>query len=355
MSDSSIVNFASEPVSLRGPNPHAIELPFVSVIMPVRNEATSIERSVLSVLDQDYAPNAMELIVADGMSTDGTRAILEALSARDHRLRLISNPGLIMAKGFNEGFRESRGEIVLMMGGHAEMSPSYVSKCVEVLRNGVADCVGGVLATIPKDDRSEAIAIALRSRFGVGNASFRVGTDQPKFVDTVAFGAYRRDILERAGLLDEELIRNQDDELNYRLRKMGARILLAPEIHCRYYSRSSLRKLWRQYFLYGFWKVRVLQKHPRQMQLRQFAPVIFVLGLAIPGMGAFLSAKFAAAFTLICATYFALNFGASFYGALLARKKHLFPPLSGAFAAVHFAYGTGFFFGMLRFWNRWGD
>jgi len=147
---------------------------------------------------------------------------------------------------------------------------------------GIADCVGGPINTVCESERAEAISLAMSSRFGVGGVAFRVGCRSRKYVDTVAFGAYTRDIIDRIGGLDEEFVRAQDDEFKTaRLRKLGGKILIAPEIRSRYTSRSSIGSLWQQYFQYGYWKVRVLQKHPRQMQFRHFVPAAFVGALLV--------------------------------------------------------------------------
>jgi succinoglycan biosynthesis protein ExoA len=171
-------------------------------------------------------------------------------------------------------------------------------------------------------------------------------------VDTVAFGAYTRRVIERTGRLDEEMVRNQDDEYNYRLRKLGGKILLSPSVRSRYYSRSTLRALWRQYFQYGFWKVRVLQKHPRQMQPRQFVPPLFVASCLI----SLLLAPFAKLglwlFAAALGPYLIANLG---WSIVTARKSNwrLLPLLFLTFATLHISYGLGFLLGISRFWNRW--
>lgn len=231
--------------------------------------------------------------------------------------------------------------------------PNYVSTCVQLLQQGLAECVGGRLETVGRDGSVDAIAAALTSRFGVGNAAFRMGSEQHSYVDTVAFGAYRRDVIMKAGMLDEEFVRNQDDEFNNRLRKGGARILLAPEIHCRYYSRSSLRVLWRQYFQYGLWKVRVLQQHPWQMRIRQFIPALFVSACAVSLVSWCLSSKTKSALIVLCGLYLTASLTASLIVARRARRWRIFFSLPAVFATLHFAYGIGFMSGLVRFWNRW--
>lgn len=327
------------------------ELPFVSVIMPVRNEAAFLDRSLSAVMAQDYPRNRFEVIIADGMSDDGTREKISRLG-RDRNVRLIDNPQRIVATGLNLALREARGDIIIRVDGHCEIAPDYLSGCVRWLEKGSAECVGGPLETIGETYVARVIATSMSSKFGVGDAAFRVGTNTEKFVDTVAFPAYRRETLRSLGDFDEELVRNQDDEYNYRLRESGGRILLSPEIHSRYYSRANLRGLARQYFQYGFWKVRVLQKHPRQMRPRQFVPAFFILGLILVTLvSAFVNRGWIAP-TVYLAVYLLANLIASLFAA--GRSQWSIVALAPiAFVTIHFAYGLGFLVGLVKFWSRW--
>ena len=332
----------------------AADLPFVSVLMPVRDEGAYIAQSVASVLAQDYPADRLEVIVADGMSRDGTRETVELLARQHPHLRMIDNPRGIVATGLNAGLRQARGEIVVRIDGHCEIAPDYVARCVDHLRAGRAEGVGGPVETVGETPVARAIALATSSWFGVGGSPFRTLKGETRLVDTVAFPAYTREILARAGPFDEELVRNQDDEYNSRLRKMGARVLLAADVHSRYHSRGTLASLWRQYFQYGYWKVRVMQKHPAQMRPRQFAPPLFVASLASLLLLAPFSSLAAHLLLLLAAAYLLSNLGASL---LLARRSgwHLLPFLPPALATLHLAYGAGFLAGLARFWRRWKD
>ncbi|HEX3187661.1 MAG TPA: sugar transferase [Pyrinomonadaceae bacterium] len=329
-------------------------LPFVSVVMPVRNEATFISRSLEAVLAQDYPSERMEVIVADGMSTDATREIVQSFQNRHPELKLISNPGQIVPTGLNLAIAQSQGEVIVRVDGHCEIAGDYVRSCIEHLLNDGVDGVGGPLETIGKTPLARVIATAMSSVFGVGGAAFRTTTKRTMLTDTVAFPAYTRSIIKRAGPFDEELVRNQDDEYNYRLRKIGARILLAADVRCRYYSRSSLSSLGRQYFQYGYWKVRVLQKHPGQMQPRQFVPPLFVSACLLfllllpftPIAGYFLGAALG--------SYAVANITAS----ILSLRKNtyrLLPLMPVVFATLHVAYGLGFLTGLAKLRKRWGE
>jgi glycosyltransferase involved in cell wall biosynthesis len=326
-------------------------LPFVSVIMPIRNEADFIARSLGAVLAQDYPRKRFEVIVADGMSTDGTRDIVASIQARNPEVRLIDNTRRIAPTALNTAIGHAQGEILVRVDGHCQIAPDYVSRCVEHLLQDKVDGVGGPLETVGQTALARAIAAGMSSSFGVGGAAFRTVSNKTMLVDTVAFPAYTRTIVDEAGPFDEELVRNQDDEYNYRLRKLGAKILLAADVHSRYYSRSSLRSLWRQYFQYGYWKVRVLQKHPRQMKARQFVPPVFVACLLL----ALLSIPFTVAgfylFGAVAGLYLLANLGASI---LAARKEtwSLLPYLPVIYATLHLSFGLGFLVGLLRFSAR---
>jgi glycosyltransferase involved in cell wall biosynthesis len=330
--------------------PH--EWPFVSVVMPVRNEADFIARSLGCVTAQDYPRERFEVIVADGMSTDATREIVRSLANGAPPVRLVDNPRQIAPTGLNAAIAQARGEIIVRVDGHCEIAPDYLRNCVRHLQNGAVDGVGGPLETVGATPPARAIAAAMSSPFGVGGSAFRTVKGKTMLTDTIAFPAYTRAIVERAGTFDEELVRNQDDEYNYRLRKLGAKLLLAADVRARYYSRSTLGSLFRQYFQYGFWKVRVLQKHPRQMRWRQFVPPLFVVSL----LGA-------ALFTLVTQTgWLALLFLLVSYLAAVGvatawtarecgwRCAWWLPP---AFAALHVGYGLGFLLGLIKFWRDW--
>jgi GT2 family glycosyltransferase len=198
----------------------------------------------------------------------------------------------------------------------------------------------------------QAVALATSSPFGIGGGRFHY-SDREEFVDTVYLGAWPREVFRRIGLFDEEMVRNQDDEMNYRLRSQGGRILLTPRIRSQYYNRTSPRALWRQYFQYGFWKVRVLQKHPRQMRPRQFIPALFLVALMISLALTPVAEGARYVFGFIAGTYFLATVVAS----ILQRKGRswrVLPWLPITFATLHLAYGSGFLIGLVRFWNHWG-
>ena len=329
-----------------------VVLPFVSIIIPVHNEVRYLPHCLGASLAQDYPADRTEILVADGGSSDGTRHIIADSQQHCPRLRLVENPERVFSTGFNRALREAQGDVIIMMGGHCEIAPDYVSRCVSYLQRPEIDCVGGPMDTVGETPRARVIALGMQSPFGVGGVAFRTVRDRSMEVDTVAFGAYKRDAIERCGPLDEEMARGQDDEYNYRLRKLGGRILLAPDVRCRYYSRSSLAALWGQYFRYGFWKVRVMQKHPLQMRPRQFVPPVFVAVLLSSALMATFTPVGLALLALVAVSYALANLTASVWTASRGGWRHL-PLLPVVFAAIHLSYGLGFLAGLVRFANRW--
>jgi glycosyltransferase involved in cell wall biosynthesis len=324
--------------------------PLVSVVMPVRNEAASIGESIRSVLSQDYPHNRIEIIVADGMSTDSTREIIEDLHVEYDNIHLINNPKQIMPTGANLAIRRSKGDFILLLGGHSCIPSNYIRRCVEPLLTLDADCFGGALDTIGEGYVAQAIALSMSSPFGVGTASFRTASNggKPREVDTVAYGVYRREVFDRLGGFDEDLVRNQDDEFNYRLLQAGGRIWLDPSLRIEYHSRANLWSLWRQYYQYGFFKVPVIQRRGSVPSWRHLVPGAFVLTLLCSFLLALvLRQPFLA--LVVLGPYALANLGASLWAARRVWKYLPFLPL--AFGTLHLAYGTGFLWGLWR-WRK---
>ncbi len=321
--------------------------PFVSVIVPCRNEEQHIGRCLESILASDYPHERMELLVVDGMSTDRTRDIVTWYAARYPVIRLLDNPRCIAPSGLNVGIQSARGEVILRMDAHVIYLPSYLPILVHALFQRSADNVGGVLETLPGADTAvaRAIAIGLAHRFGVGNSYFRIGASHPRWVDTVAFGCFRRTAFERAGLFDEELARNQDDEFNFRLIRQGGRILLMPTARAYYVARKSLRQLWRMYFQYGYFKPLVARKVKRVMTLRQLVPALFLTTLATTAAVGLWWRPAA----LVSATIAGAYVGAVVAASALTVPRHglrVAAALTVVFPVLHFGYGVGFLLGI---------
>jgi len=275
-------------------------LPFVSVVLPIRNEETTIGDCLGAVLAQEYPAGRMEALVVDGQSTDRTRVVVAEIAARDpwSRVRLLDNPAGSAPPALNIGIRAARGGLIVRVDGHTIIAPDYLRRCVETLRETGADNVGGLMRPEGRGYVGRCIALATGSRFGVGNSRFHYD-ERGGEAETVYLGCFRRAVFERVGLFDEGLVRNQDDELNDRIVASGGRIWLNPRIRSTYYNRGSYRSLWRQYYQYGYWKTRVLRRHPGARRARHLAPAALVAALA----GAALSGLAALALRLVDARH----------------------------------------------------
>lgn len=329
----------------------ATPAPLVSVLVPCRNEVACIEKCLDSILANDYPRESIEILVIDGLSDDGTEAILRVYAEADSRVRVLTNPQRVVPHALNLGLRRAAGEIIMRMDAHAKYPPHYISALVGWLLRTDADNVGSACVTLPENGTAQAraIAVALAHPFGVGDARFRLGTTEPRWVDTVPFGCFRRDVFERIGGFDEELARNQDDEFNHRLLKSGGKILLVPGVVAHYYARGSLRQLARMYFQYGYLKPLVARKVGRVMTRRQLIPAVLVTMLLLSGVLALWFPLAKAAFAGVLGVYGVANVTAS----AVAARRHGFRVglwLAAAFPAMHLSYGVGFLWGVLDFW-----
>ena len=251
--------------------------PTVTVVIPVRNEQEAIRLAIASVLDQTY-PNITEIIVADGMSTDGTRRSIEQFA--DDRIQIVDNPATTTPAALNAAIRAASGDIVVRCDAHSVLPPDYVAISEQIMADTGAVNVGGIQRATGTGLLQTAIAMAMTSRLGVGDAKFHYGGEAGP-ADTVYLGVFDRKALVDAGLFDETLIRNQDYELNIRLRQNGGLVFFDPRLAVEYRPRASLGGLAKQYFQYGAWKRIVHRRHPESIRLRQLAAPLFVLGLMI--------------------------------------------------------------------------
>jgi glycosyltransferase involved in cell wall biosynthesis len=314
----------------------------VSVVVPCRNESIYVQSFLENVLAQEAPPGdgGIEIIVADGRSEDGTREQIAAISARDPRVRLIDNPGRIVSTGLNAAVRAAHGEIIVRMDVHTEYAPDYVRQCAAVLEETGADNVGGPWVARGETYVARAIAAAFQSPFSVGNAR---GHD-PHYegpLDTVYLGCWRRELLLEQEEFDEQLVRNQDDEHNLRLTLAGGVVWQSPRIKSWYRPRSSLVGLFRQYSQYGYWKVRVIQKHGRPASPRHLVPALFILGIVLGWIPALFWSPLAWTYVAGWAVYLALDL---FFSARVAATAgwDLLPILPAVFPVFHAGYGVGF-------------
>lgn len=315
--------------------------PFVSVLVPVRNEQRYIERCLESLAAQDYPRNRFEVLVIDGQSTDATKPLINRFAFESTmELRLLQNPQLRPAYALNIGLNEARGDVIVRVDGHAAVAPDFISSSVAALERTRADCVGGVIASEGDSYVGRAIALAMSSRFGVGGASFRVGGEGQ--ADTVAFGAYRREVFDRIGNFAEDIDKGEDDEFNYRLRDAGGTIMLVPAIHARYTVRGGIPGLWRQYAGYGRAKPEVLRRHPSRARPRQLVPPAFVAAI---GVTALVALAGNARPLKALGTAYALAVGLASVFTAAKRRWSALPVLPIVFACLHVGYGAGFLAG----------
>jgi hypothetical protein len=250
----------------------------VSVVIPVLNEERYVRDCLASVQAQDYPADLVEIIVADGGSTDATRAIVAAMAADDPRIRLIENPGRNQAAGLNRSIVAAVGEVIARLDAHASWGPSHVTKCVEILDRTGADNVGGTMDAVGSTAIGQAVALATRTRLGAGGAEYRVGRWE-RAVDTVYLGCFHRRVFDRVGLYDEDLPQHEDYELNGRIRASGGTIVFSPELPTRYAPRETWAGLARQYFRYGRGKVRAAGRTPGLMRPHHLLPPMLTLAI----------------------------------------------------------------------------
>jgi glycosyltransferase involved in cell wall biosynthesis len=325
-------------------------LPTVTVLVPCRNEARHIDECLDSLLAQDLPPDGFEIVVADGMSDDGTRERVRAYAERHAQVRLVDNPARATPVALNTGIRAARGRVIVRADAHVLYPTDYVRRLVEALEQTGADNVGGVLATIPANDGpvARAIAVAMAHPLGVGNSYFRIGTREPRWVDTIAFFCCRRELFDRVGFFDEDLLRAQDAEFNSRLRARGGRILLVPDVVARYYARATYAQVARMFYQYGYFKPLMARKLGRVVTLRQMVPAVFLLTLAGAALLAALVPVTWPLLAAIAGTYVA---AVSVAAARSARRLgfQATVALAAAFPVLHLSYGYGFLHRLLEF------
>jgi glycosyltransferase involved in cell wall biosynthesis len=321
--------------------------PLVSVILPCRNEAGYIQDCLKSVLAQEIPDGDFEILVADGVSNDGTHEFLERFCAENPKVRLLNNPGRIVSTGLNAALREARGEVIVRMDAHTVYAPDYIKQCLAVLRETGADNVGGPMCTTATTYKERAIRAVFHSPFAVGGArSHNPGYEG--YVDTVIYGCWRKSIFDRVGNFDEDLVRNQDDEHNLRISRNGGKIYQSPRIHSWYHVRNSFRGLLRQYMQYGYWKVLVIRNHRLPASIRHLVPAAFVGSIALLLIASlFWRPSFWGA-TILAGIYLATVIVVSIATAFRTEWK-LLPLLPLAFACFHLGYGYGSIRGLLDF------
>ncbi len=316
--------------------------PAVSVVLPVLNEERHLRAAVGSVLDQGYAGD-LEIVLALGPSSDRTDEVAAALAAADPRVRCVANPTGRTPEGLNLAVAASRHPIVARVDGHAELPPGYLATAVSLLREHGADNVGGIMSAEGVTPLERAVATAMTSKFGVGNARFHVGGSEGP-ADTVYLGVFRRSALDRVGGYDEGFSRAQDWEMNYRIRTTGGLVWFSPSLRVSYRPRGSLVKLARQYFNYGRWRREVMRRHPGSVNLRYLAPPLALLGIVAGLIGGALDSWVD---YLLPIDYVVLVIGAAVVeGRRLPLRARLALPV--VFAVMHMSWALGFLTSLRR-------
>jgi len=313
---------------------------FISVIIPMRNEAKFIEKCVKSVLDQNYSKSRFEIIIIDGMSTDSSKKIVANLVKKNSNIRLFDNPGMTTPAGLNIGIKNAKGEVITRVDAHSYIASDYLQKIVNSFNNEQIMAVGGPVRKISSSFLSETINLALSSPFGIGGGLHWYSKER-RFVDTVFRASYRKEIFDIVGYFDETMIYAEDEELNWRIRKAGYKIVLSPEIKCYYYPRSSIGGLFKQYYDYGSARVKVIRKHPDFFRIKHIIPSAFILSLIGNGILAVFNVWFLWLFLGVAGSYLIISLA---FSALISQKKgwRYFGLLPISFACLHFGYGIGF-------------
>jgi len=318
------------------------------VIIPCFNEEKYISQCIESILEADVKKGTLEVYFVDGMSNDKTREIIRAYSAKYTFVHLLDNPKKYTPIAMNIGINASRGAYIFILSAHATYEKDYFSKLSAECERLGAVCTGAVLLTEVKHKTKQSMAIkeVLMHPLGVGNASFRTGSNTVKEVDTVAFGCYAKETFETYGLFDEKLIRNQDIELNKRIVNAGGKIYLIPSVHCTYYARENFNALARNQYQNGFWNIlTAYYTHTlASLSMRHFIPLIFVLSLLLPLLLSWFSLKFLWIACISLVSYLTLVIIISVR--LRDRSTNIWYLLN-TFLTLHFSYGVGSLLGVL--------
>jgi glycosyltransferase involved in cell wall biosynthesis len=319
----------------------------LSFVVPVRNEEEYIRECLQSLVEQSYAASDREIIVVDGWSSDRTRQIVEEIRRQHPQVRCLENPAGIVPTAMNIGIRAAHGDVIIRADGHNVYPRDYAANCVKCLDDTGADNVGGPCVTVPADESFSArlVAAVLSSPFGVGNSKFRTSSKEG-FVDTVPFGAFRREIFDRVGMYNEKLVRNQDNELNARIRKAGGKIYLSRALATRYHPVKNVLGLLKYAFKTSQWHFFTLRENRDSMSLRHLAPAVFLIILLLLFPANFLSAIARSLSLGMMGAYLAAGY---YFSLRSENKRHLSVAFVQPFASFcfHVAYGAGTILGLI--------
>ncbi len=322
----------------------------VSVVIPCYNEQATIGLLLEAIYNQTYPKSEIEVVIADGLSTDDTRSVIKDYQTRhpDLKIRVIDNLRRTIPSGVNRAIEAANGIYIVRMDGHSIPNGNYIQKCIQGLEAKLGENVGGTWEIQPGSGTwiAKAIAIAASHPIGAGDARYRIGGVSQE-VETVPFGAFHKDLTRKIGLFDETLLTNEDYEFNTRIKQSGGRVWLDPSISSIYYARPTLGELAKQYWRYGYWKAQMLRKHPHTLRWRQTLPPLFVLALA--GLGLLSPvwnlARWLLAFIVLL--YTIVIFGIGIQMSIKHSSASLIIGIPLATATIHFAWGTAFLWGLV--------
>lgn len=331
-----------------------MDYPLISVIIPCRNEEDYVEKCIESVLACDYPKDKMEIIISDGMSTDKTRQILADYQNKYSFIKVIDNPKYIVPTAMNLAILQAKGEYIVRLDMHSIYPQNYISTLINFHLKHKCSNVGAACLTMPANDSNKArsIAIAISSKFGVGNSEYRTGINETREyfeTDAVPFGCYPKEIFEKYGLYDEQLVRNQDDELNERIIKGGEKMYLIPSLKITYFSRENFKKVFKMMYQYGYFGPLVSLKLQAKRRLRKYVPAVFVLSLVVPLLLSLIHPLFAVLTLCSFLPYVSLGLFMTILECKKQNEKSLIPLVLWGSIVSHIGYGLGTLKGFLDF------
>jgi len=322
----------------------------VSVIVPCYNEQATIRQLLEAIYHQTYPKNEFEVVIADGLSTDHTRSVINEYQRThpDLEVRIIDNFLRSIPSGLNRAIEAAKGTYIVRMDAHSIPNCNYIQTCINGLEEGLGDNIGGIWKIQPGATTriAKAIAIAASHPLGAGDAHYRIGGVAQE-VDTVPFGAFPRKLIDKIGMFDETLLSNEDYEFNARLRESGGRVWLDPTISSIYYARPTLRELAKQYWRYGYWKAQMLHKHPKTLRWRQILPPIFMVTIVTLGILSIALGVPRGLLAVIVLLYTIVNFSIGIQMSLKHSNLSLSIGVPLALATIHFSWGTAFLWGLI--------
>lgn len=323
----------------------------ISVVCPIYNEEKYIAKCIDSILEQDFPHDDMEVLFVDGMSSDRTREIVLEYTDKYKFIRLLDNPHRTSPYAMNIGIENAAGDTIFRMDAHAQYPDNYLSELYQKLQElPNAENVGGVCETLPCNETNEAYAIAevLSNSFGMGNSYFRTGISEIRKVDTVPFGCFHKSLFKRIGLYDTDLDRNQDDELNGRIIRNGGSIYIIPAIKIKYFARDKMEKVRKMFYQYGLYKPLVNKKLGAPATLRQFVPVLFLLGIVLGAVACYIWPTFRWIYMALACLYMLICFYIGIKNAVKHKRPSLAILIPYALFNTHISYGWGYLRGIFK-------